>query len=263
MSCLLNLITEIQSFKFKNLSCKAVHQSLPGTKLTGLWCNNSLSFNLIYFVFFSSSFVCLFPWFWLLSFLRRYVHLLFPNASPSLSSQVLLVVRHAFVLFLIFYTFAQGVLFSFFFVCKFFKILISCLSIDSFELQMFVCSVFHWAGGLSTLFYLCGWLPGGCRVHLPPRGFGSGSWCFVSTLLSSLTLFSLYAVVVILFDLCFWKLQYSFFSIQRAQQRTFAWLSKLITNPLTQLARCFFALWLHGKRDSAPFQQCGSALLML
>lgn len=112
-------------------SCEAVHQSLSWTRVKGLWCYNSLSFNLIFYVFFSSSFVCLFPWFWLLSFLRRYVHLLFPNASPSLSSQVLLVVCHAFVFFLIFFmTFIQGV-FCLWIVFTF------CLSIDSFELQMF------------------------------------------------------------------------------------------------------------------------------
>lgn len=70
-------------------------------KLTGLWCYNSLLFNLFFCFLFL--FVCLFPWFWLLSFLRRYVHLLFPNASSFLSSQVLLVVHHAFVLFLIFF----------------------------------------------------------------------------------------------------------------------------------------------------------------
>lgn len=35
----------------KKKSCKAVHQSLPGTRLKGLWCNNSLSFNLIFLLF--------------------------------------------------------------------------------------------------------------------------------------------------------------------------------------------------------------------
>lgn len=189
-----------------------MHQSLPGTRLTGLWWNNSLSFNLIFFCFFSSSFVCLFPWFWLLSFLRRYVHLLFPNASPSLSSQVLLVVRHAFVLFLIFF-FTRSCRVVFFF-CRFFWFLslVSPLT----HLNLFVCSVCHSAGGLSTLFYLCG-LTGGHRVHLPPRGLGLGSWCFVTTLPSSLTLFSLYAVVVTLFDLFFLEAALSFFSIQQAQ----------------------------------------------
>lgn len=117
-------------------NCEAVHQSLTWTRVKGLWCYNSLSFNLIFYVFFSSSFVCLFPWFWLLSFLRRYVHLLFPNASPSLSSQVLLVVCHAFVLFLIFFfiTLIQG-----FFVCRLFLHFVSplthltfrCLSVTS------------------------------------------------------------------------------------------------------------------------------------
>lgn len=130
-------------------SCKAVHQSLPGTRLTGLWCNNSLSFNLIFFVFFSSSFVCLFPWFWLLSFLRRYVHLLFPNASPSLSSQVLLVVRHAFVLFfvLIFFIYIYVHSGFFFFICRFFFLFLvsplthlnlRCLSVGSL-IELVVC----------------------------------------------------------------------------------------------------------------------------
>lgn len=126
-------------------SCEAVHQSLTGSRLKGLWCYNSLSFNLIFYVFFSSSFVCLFPWFWLLSFLRRYVHLLFPNASPSFSSQVLLVVCHAFVLFLIFFYYIHtGVFLSVdFFLSLHWLIWTSdvCLSVQSLsELAVCPCS---------------------------------------------------------------------------------------------------------------------------
>lgn len=153
------------------LKIKPVKQCIKASlklKLTGLWWYNSLSFNLFIFSFPLRLFVCLFPWFWLLSFLRRYVHLLFPNASPFLSFQVLLVVHHAFVLFLIFFFLhLYGKFFTLF-------IFVVRLSIDSFELQMFVCSVSHWVSGLSTLFYLCGWLPGSRWVHFPPRGLGSG-----------------------------------------------------------------------------------------
>lgn len=144
--------------------------------------------------------------------------------------------------------------FSFYiYTATFLFIFIVCLSIDSFELQMFVCSVSHWVGGLSILFYLCGWLPGGHRVHFPPCGVGSGSWCFVTTLLSSLTLLSLYAVVVTLLICVFWKLHYTFFSIQWAQQRTLAWLSKVIMNPFTHwlFVVCSLVTW---KGSTAPFQ---------
>lgn len=130
---------------------------------------------------------------------------------------------------------------------------------------MFVCSVSHWASGLSTLFYLCGWFAG---FNLPSRGLGSGSWCFVTTLLSSLTLFSLFAVVVTLFwSLFILEAALSLSSIHQEQQRTFPRL-KLIMNSFTHwlivfLFVCFFALWLHGKGNTAPFEQCGSPLFIL
>ncbi|CAJ1075102.1 cytohesin-1a isoform X4 [Xyrichtys novacula] len=99
-----------------------------------------------------------------------------PNASPSLSSQVLFwwsamlsffssYFKRVFLCFVLF-----GLWFLFFCRCCIF---ISCLSIDSFELQMFVCSVCRGDGGFffSTLFYLCGWLSSSCH----PCGLGSGS----------------------------------------------------------------------------------------
>lgn len=88
------------------------------TRLTRLWWNN-FPYHLIWFVLlFLFLFVCLFPWFWLLSFLRRYVHLLFPNASPSsqLSGafwwSAMLLFSSAFLFFPPIYT--QVVFFCFF-----------------------------------------------------------------------------------------------------------------------------------------------------
>lgn len=130
---------------------------------------------------------------------------------------------------------------------------------------MFVCSVSHWASGLSTLFYLCGWFAG---FNLPSRGLGSGSWCFVTTLPSSLTLFSLFAVVVTLFDLClFWKLHYPFLPYIKNNKGLFLDLNWSWTHfthwLIVFLFVCFFALWLHGKGNTAPFEQCGSPLFIL
>lgn len=204
-----------------------MHQSLPGTRLTGLWWNNSLSFNLIFFCFFSSSFVCLFPWFWLLSFLRRYVHLLFPNASPSLSSQVLLVVRHAFVLFLIFfYTFMQGV----FFFLSIFLIFISCLSIDSFEPVCLFSLSFSW-WFVHTLLSL--WVdrrsPGSFAT--PWSRLGELMLCDHFTEQSD-PLFSVCCGGHSLWSVFFGSCIILFFHTA-GTITTFAWLSKLIMNPFT------------------------------
>lgn len=134
-------------------SCKAVHQSLPGTRLTGLWCNNSLSFNFFCFLFL---FVCLFPWFWLLSFLRRYVHLLFPNASPALGcfwwSAML------FVLFLIFFwnTFAHIIFVDFYFGFAPLRWLIWTSGVCLFSVSL----SWWFAHSLSSLWVVAGRSPG-------------------------------------------------------------------------------------------------------
>lgn len=191
-----------------------MHQSFLGTRLTGLWWNNSLSFNLIFFCFFSSSFVCLFPWFWLLSFLRRYVHLFFPNASPSLSSQVLLVVRHAFV---------SSSFFLYVHTEVFFVFVISCIFIDSFEpvsVQSFIQPV------VCSYSYLCG-LKGGRRARLPPRGLGLGMLCDHFTKQSD-PLFSLCCCGHSIWSV-FLEAALSFLSIQQAQKRS-SWLSSRPTH---------------------------------
>lgn len=189
-----------------------MHQSLPGTRLTGLWWNNSLSFNLIFFCFFSSSFVCLFPWFWLLSFLRRYVHLLFPNASPSLSSQVLLVVRHAFVLFLIFF-FLHVHAGCFFFVDFFDFYLLSlhwliwtCLSVQS-VIQLVVCPhSFISVGWQAVTGFIC---------HPVVSAWGADAlWPLYRAVWPSFLCMLWWSLSLICF---FWKLHYPFFSIQQAQ----------------------------------------------
>lgn len=106
----------------------------------------------------------------------------------------------------------------------------------------------------------------GHRVHLPPRGLGSGSWCFVTTLLSSLILFSLYAVVVTLFDLffyffIFWKLQYTFFPYSEHDKGLLLDSLNWSWTHLPIGLLCFaLVAW---KGNTAPFQQCGSALLIL
>lgn len=217
-----------------------MHQSLIGTILTRVWWNNFLSFNLIYICFFSSSFVCLFPWFWLLSFLRRYVHLLFPNASPSLSSQVLLMVYHALVLLLIFSTFTQG----FFWV--FFKI--SCLSIDSYEpVCLFIQIVVYPYSFISV---------GGCQAvtgficHPVVSAWGADIlWPLYQTVWP---FFSLYAVVVTHFDQFFGSCVF-LCSIKQAQQSPFAWLSKLIMNTFAYWLIVFWSL-VGWKGKTAPFQ---------
>lgn len=67
---------------------------------------------------------------------------------------------------------------------------------------LFVCSVSHRVSGLPALFYLRGWFPGSHRARSAPRGVCSGSRCFVTTLLSSLTLFSLGALSSRAFGSC-------------------------------------------------------------
>lgn len=98
----------------------------------------------------------------------------------------------------------------------------------------------------STLFYLCGWLTGSHRVHLLPRGLGLGSWCFVTALPSSLTLFSLYAVVVTLFDL-FWKLHYSPFFPCSRHNNDFCLTFQIDADSFTHWLVVFFFVYLHGK----------------
>lgn len=130
----------------------------------------------------------------------------------------------------------------------YFIFFISCLCIDS--LNLFVRSVFHSAGGLSRLSYLCGWLTGSHRVHLPPRGLGLGSWCFVTTLAERSDTFCSVCCRGQLSLICFWKLHYPFFFHAAGTTTTFAWIPKLIIKHFFPLANCiFFCLfdvWLHG-----------------
>lgn len=79
--------------------------------------------------------------------------------------------------------------------------------------------------------------------------------------------FLLYAVVVDLWSFCFGSCIIPFFfsfffflSIWQTQQRTVAWLSKWVVNSFTQSAKCCS---LVNKRNNAPFQPRGSALLIL
>lgn len=179
-----------------------------------------------------------------MSFLRRYVHLFFSNASPSLQ------LSGAFggpPCFCSLPHLKQGV--DLFWVFFFFT-----LSSPSTHWNLFVCSVFR-GGGLSMLCYLCGWLTGGHRVHAPPPPtppcLGLGSWCFVTTLTNGVGLSSLCAVVATHFDLVcccfffsvfFWKLQFSFF--RRAAGTTkgiFARRSKLMASQSDLLAS--FVFW--------------------
>lgn len=102
----------------------------------------------------------------------------------------------------------------------------------------------------------------GRRDRLSPCGLGSGSWCFVTTLLSSLTLFSLYAVVVTLFDLCFYRSCIIPFIHKARTTKDFCLTPKWSGTHLP-IGLLFLALGLHGKGNTAPFQQCGSALLIL
>lgn len=94
------------SFKNENLWSSA---SKPPWTQNKQDCGAIIPYHLIWFFLFPFPlrlFVRLFPWL-LLSFLRRYVHLLFPNASPSPCSQVLSVVCHALVLIFVFPAFIQ------------------------------------------------------------------------------------------------------------------------------------------------------------
>lgn len=228
-----------------------MHQSLPGTRLTGLWCNNFLSFNLIFlFSFPLRLFVCSHDFGCCLSSGGMYtcssqtlVHL---SALRCFWWSAMLLFSSSF-----FYTFTKGV-----FVCRFFSFDFLSLHrlIWTSDVCLFSLSLSWW-----FVFYLCGWLLGSCRVHLPTHGLGSGSWCFVTTLLSSLTLFSLWWSLSLIF--VFLKAALSLFSIQWAHQRTFAWLSELIINSFTHwlIVFCSLVAW---KGNTAP-SQCGSALLIL
>lgn len=48
---LLPLVEPLNNENASTMEAEAVHKSLTGTKFKGLWCYNSLSFNLIYFLF--------------------------------------------------------------------------------------------------------------------------------------------------------------------------------------------------------------------
>ena len=199
-------------------------------RLTGLWCCNSLSYNLIFFVSFSSSFVRLFPWFWLLSFLRRYVHLLFPNTSPSLSSQVLSVVCHAFVLifYFIFLHPYRVVFFFFFIVSPLTHLDFRCLSVQSAIELVVSPHSFISVGGC--------WVVAGCVCHPVGSVLGAhASWPLCWAVRPSL---SLYAVVVTLFDLFFLEAALYLVSMQRAQQKHFCLSLQIDHEAIYPLAYC-------------------------
>lgn len=191
-------------------------------------------------------FVCLFPWFWLLSFLRRYVHLLFPNASPSLSSQVLLVVCHAFVLFLIFYYIHTG----------FFFLSVDCFYILSLHWLIWTPDVCHWVSGLSTLFYLCRAVAG-CICH--PVGLtrvADALWLLCSAVWPLFLCMLWWSLSLIWFLSCIIP-----FPVQWAQQKKCACLLKLIMCHFTQqeIVVCSLVSW---KGNTAPFYECSSALFL-
>lgn len=110
-----------------------------------------------------------------------------------------------------FITFIQS-----YFVCRFF-FFVSPLTHLNFRC-LFVCSVSHGAGGFVHALLS---LSGSRQVHLSPCGLDSGSYCFVTTLLSNLAFFSLFALWWSLSLISrFLEAALYLFSIQRAQQRT-------------------------------------------
>lgn len=117
-----------------------MHQSLPGTRLTGLWWNNSLSFNLIFFVSFPLRlFVCSHDFGCCLSSGGMYtcssqtlVHL---SALRCFWWSAMLLFSSSFFL---------HVHAGFFFLFVDFLIFISCLSIDSFESVCLFSLSFSW-----------------------------------------------------------------------------------------------------------------------
>lgn len=225
-----------------------MHQSFLGTRLTGLWWNNSLSFNLIFFVsFLLRLFVCSHDFGCCLS----------SGGMYTCSSQTLvhlsalrcfLVVRHAFVSSsFFFYTFTQRVFFFFFSYFLYLHWLIwTCLSVQSF-IQPVVCSYS----------YLCG-LKGGRRARLPPCGLGLGMLCDHFTKQFD-PLFSLCCCGHSIWSV-FLEAALSFLSIQQAQKKVF--LTFQLTNPFTLWPIAFWCLaaW---KWNIAPFQHCSFALLSL
>lgn len=156
------------------------------------------------------------------------------------SSQVLLVVRHAFVLFLIFRRRQRGFCFCF---CLFFYLLSlhwliwTCSSVQS-RIQLIVCP--------------CSFISvGGCQVVTRfichPVVLARGSWCCVTTLPNSLSLSSLYAVVATHFDLvCSSDASFFFLPYSRHNKMTLGWLPKMIINclPIGLFVVCVL---LHGK----------------
>lgn len=184
---------------------------------------------LIFFVFFSSSFVCLFPWFWLLSFLRRYVHLLFPNASPSL--RCFLVVRHAFVLFFIFFMRSLGCflflsvgLFYFYFLSLHRLIWTSDVCLYS------LCSLSWWfVHTLLSLWVVAARSPGSSAT--PWARLGELMLCDHSTEQFDPLFFSVCCGGHSLWSLFFWKLHYPFFLHRENNKGLLLDSSTLIMNP--------------------------------
>lgn len=173
-------------------------------------------------------------------------------------------------------------LFSFFKNCSYFQqgFCFFCLQIffffqllffsplQSFETQMFVCSVFHWAGGLSTHSFIsvggC-WVVTGCICQAAGLALGAESLWPCSSILSSLC-----TVAATLFDLfIFLKIDALYlFSIHAAaqqQQRSFPHLHPLHIDckPITYwpvVVLCSAAVW---KENTAPLQYRGKAVLFL
>lgn len=136
-----------------------------------------------------------------------------------------------------FITFIQS-----YFVCRFFFFFfVSPLTHLNFRC-LFVCAVSHGAGGFVHALLS---LSGSRRVHLSPCGLDSGSYCFVTTLLSNLAFFpSLHCGGHSLWSPVFWKLHYTFFPYsERNKGPSF---EKLIMNQCTHW-KLLFALWLNGK----------------
>lgn len=199
-----------------------MHQSFLGTRLTGLWWNNSLSFNLIFFVsFLLRLFVCSHDFGCCLS----------SGGMYTCSSQTLV---HLSALRCFWWSAMHLFLPHFFFLyvhTEVFFFIISCMFIDSFEPVCLFSLSFSW-WFVHTLISV-GWkVVAGLICHPVVLAWG----CFVTTLPSSLTLFSLYAVVVTLFDLFFWKLHYPFFPYSRHKKGL---LDFPVDQPIYPLTYCF------------------------
>lgn len=139
---------------------------------------------------------------------------------------------------------------------RFFLILFLCLHWLIWSSDVCLCSLSLVVRPHSLISVGGCWALTGFIRHTMGSARGSGGF------VTSLPLFSLYAVVVTLWSVFILKAALCLFAVQWAQQRSFAWLSKFTMNPVTHwlIVVCSLVAW---KGNNAPFQPCGSALLIL